>query len=101
MKNRLTPMVLSLLLALPLAPARADGAPTQTSTSVLRIDEMSTPACPVLVKAAVRKLDGIVKVEVSLDTHTATVNYDASKTTLAEIQRAIKQDVGFDAKVTH
>jgi periplasmic mercuric ion binding protein len=91
---------LALPLALPATPAAAQAIPAPFTTSVLRIDQMSTPSCPALVKAAVRKLDGIAKVEVSLEHKTATVEYDASKTHVAEIQRAIKQKVGFDSKLT-
>ena len=103
MKRILSALAPSFLLALPLVltavHAAAQNATPQFAASVLRIDQMSTPSCPVLVKAAVRKLNGVVKVETSLEHKTATVEYDASKTNLAEIQRIIKQKVGFDSKV--
>jgi len=76
-------------------------APEAASQTVLRIDGMSTPACPGLVKSAVRRLAGIFKVDASLEHRTATVEFDAAKTSLAEIQRAIKQQVGFDSEVAH
>jgi copper chaperone CopZ len=103
MKQILLALASSFFLALPLAfpalHASAQSAPPQLATSVLRIDEMSTPSCPALVKAAVRKLGGVMKVEASFEHRTATVEYDASKTSLAEIQRTIKHKAGFDSKV--
>jgi copper chaperone CopZ len=99
MKRNLCALASSFFLALPATPAAAQAVSAQFATSVLRIDQMSTPSCPALVKAAVRRLDGIAKVEVSLEHKTATVEYDASRTNLAEIQRVIKQKVGFDSKL--
>jgi copper chaperone CopZ len=99
MKSNLCTLVSSFLLALSATPAAAQAVTASVTTSVLRIDQMSTPSCPALVKAAVRKLDGIAKVEVNLEHKTATVEYDASKTNLAEVQRVIKQKVGFDSRL--
>jgi periplasmic mercuric ion binding protein len=103
MKRILSALASSFFLALPLGlpalNASAQQGAAQFTTSVLRIDEMSTPSCPVLVKAALRRIDGVVKIETSLEHRTATIDYDASKTHLAEIQRVIKKKVGFDSKV--
>jgi copper chaperone CopZ len=99
MKKFVTLIALQLALAGAAFQSAAQSAAPQRSTSVLRIDEMSTPACPALVKAALRKLDGVVKVQASLEQRTATVEYDATKTDLAAIQRVIKQQAGFDSRV--
>ncbi len=104
MKKILTPMALNLALVAVLAAivpqVRAQAAPsTASSQTVLRIDDMSTPACPVLVKSAVRRLAGIRRVDASLEDRSATVEFDAGKTSVEQIRRVIKRDVGFDSEV--
>jgi copper chaperone CopZ len=104
MRKILTPMALNLalvaVLAATVAQARAQAAPSPASSqTVLRIDGISTPACPGLVKSAVRRLAGILKVDASLEHRSATVEFDAGKTSVEEIRRVIKQDVGFDSEV--
>jgi periplasmic mercuric ion binding protein len=87
-------------LATTLSPAQAQTATASASShTVLRIDGMSTPACPALVKSALRRLPGVRSVEASLAQRSATVEFDAAKTSVEEMRRAIKRDVGFDAEV--
>jgi copper chaperone CopZ len=98
-------LTLALLLSLPLAAsaalqpdaARAE-APALRSVT-LEITGMVTKNCPVLVKQAVSRIEGVVAVEASLETKTAQVRFDPSKTSPEQIRRVIKDRVGFDAKV--
>jgi copper chaperone CopZ len=94
-------LLVSASLATPSPPARAQKSATTPamSTRVLRIDDMSTPACPVRGRAAVRGLDGVQSVEAGLERHTATVTFDAGKTSPRAIQQVIKDRVGFEASL--
>ncbi|MDO3721905.1 heavy-metal-associated domain-containing protein [Marinobacter sp. chi1] len=69
------------------------------STTTLRIDDMSTPACPALVEAAVAKVRGVESVKASLDTKTAIVYYDASQSAPRDFMLAIRKDVGFHSEI--
>jgi len=98
-------LTLALLLSLPLAgsaalrPAAARAQAPALSSVTLEITGMVTRNCPVLVKKAVSKIDGVVAVEASLETKTAEVRFDPAKTSPEQIRRVIKDRVGFDAKV--
>lgn len=104
MRKMPTPMAPSLALVAVLATAvpqvHAQAAPSPVSSqTVLRIVGMSTPACPALVKSAVRRIAGIRQVDASLEQRSATVEFDPARTSVEEIRRVIKQDVGFDSEV--
>lgn len=51
----------------------------------LKIGGMTCPACPQTIKAALLQLDGVRKVDISLEKEEGTIVYDASKITAAEI----------------
>lgn len=53
--------------------------------------------CPVLVKAALERVDGVQHVEASFETKTVSVRYDEGVTTPAKIQAIIKDRTGFSA----
>jgi copper chaperone CopZ len=93
-------LALVAVLAATVPQVRAQAAPSPASSqTALRIDSMSTPACPALVKSAVRRLAGIRQVDASLEQRTATVEFDPGKTSVEEIRRVIKQNAGFDSEV--
>lgn len=69
-----------------------------TAVVVLEIQGMVTPACPTLVKAAVGKLEGVRKVEASLETKRARIEYEPAKVSPKKIRAVIKDQVGFDSK---
>jgi len=62
---------------------------------VLKVEGMSCSHCENAVKKAVGALEGVGSVEVSLAGKTATVEFDASKVSVAEIKNAI-EDQGYD-----
>jgi mercuric ion binding protein len=51
-----------------------------------------------MVKKAIKKVDGVNKVSVKLNTKKATVNYDESKTDIKTILEAIKT-TSYEGKV--
>lgn len=57
-----------------------------------------TKNCPVLVKTALRKVNGILGVDASLESKTVEVTYLEDQTSPAAIQALIKDQVGFESK---
>ena len=65
-------------------------------TVLLTIERMSCALCPLTVRKAMERVDGVQQVDVDYDTSTATVTFDDSSTTAAEIAQA-STDVGYPA----
>ncbi len=65
-------------------------------TVSMNIERMSCALCPVTVRKAIERVDGVQHVEVDYDAKTATVTFDDSNTTTAEIAQA-STDVGYPA----
>ncbi|MDR2772852.1 MAG: copper ion binding protein [Elusimicrobiota bacterium] len=64
---------------------------------VFAVDGMSCQHCVDAITKAVKSLDGVKSVEVSLKAKKADVEFDPSKTSPSAIITAI-EDQGFDAK---
>ena len=86
-------MITSLILATNLA-AAADNHQTVT----FDVERMTCSTCPIAVRKAMERVDGVKEVEVSLENKSAVVTFDSSVTTAAEIGEA-STDVGFPAIV--
>lgn len=54
-------------------------------TVTLRVDNMSCASCPPVVKKSLGRIDGVSRVEVSLEANTAIVTYDDAKTDVAAL----------------
>jgi mercuric ion binding protein len=67
-------------------------------TVTFDVQEMTCATCPIAVRKAMERVDGVTQVEVSLDDHSAVVTFDSSATTAAAIGQA-STDVGFPATV--
>ena len=65
-------------------------------TVSMNIERMSCALCPVTVRKAIERVDGVQHVELDYDAKTATVTFDDSNTTSAEIAQA-STDVGYPA----
>lgn len=65
-------------------------------TICLDIQGMTCATCPLTAKAAVKKLDGVNKVNVSFKEQNAVVTFDLQKVTSTAIKKAI-DDVGYKA----
>ncbi|AXX87724.1 heavy-metal-associated domain-containing protein, putative mercuric reductase [Malaciobacter marinus] len=64
----------------------------------IEVEKMHCPLCTTMVKKAIKKVDGVKKVSVRLNTKKATVNYDESKTDIKTILEAIKT-TSYEGKV--
>lgn len=86
------------LATLHVAAAHADDE-AKTRTVTFDVVGMVSDACPVLVKQALRRVDGVKRVDASAKTKTVQVEYLPSRTSPKAIQKVIKDKTGFDAKV--
>jgi mercuric ion binding protein len=97
MERTINSIIFSLILFFNLANlAYAEGT---TKVVSLSVNGMMTRTCPTLLKSAVRKIDGVKHVDASLETKSATIEYDETKTSLDEIQKTIKSKVGFTTRL--
>lgn len=70
--------------------AVAFSAPTYaaTTTVTLSVSNMTCAACPITVKKALSKVDGVEKAEVSYENKEAVVTYDDTKTNVEALTKA-------------
>lgn len=67
-------------------------------TVTLEVSRMICPACPIAVKKALQKVDGVVKADVSLERKEAVVTFDDAKTNEQELIKATG-NVGFPSRI--
>jgi periplasmic mercuric ion binding protein len=87
-----------LVTALTLALAFSASAWAATKTVTLSVPGMTCSACPITVKKALSKVDGVVKSEVSFEKKEAKVTYDDSKTRVNALLDATK-NAGYPSSV--
>ncbi|MCX8114477.1 MAG: mercury resistance system periplasmic binding protein MerP [Burkholderiaceae bacterium] len=85
-------LFVSLLLAAAAAPLAA-----AERTATLAVDNMTCAACPITVKKAMSKVNGVTKVEVSYEKREAVVSFDEAKASLQAIAKA-SADAGYPAR---
>ena len=79
----------NLLVAIALtAVSASSGAMAAERTVTLAVQNMTCAACPYIVRESMSAVDGVEKVDVSLEDKTATVTFDDAKTTAAAIADA-------------
>jgi len=83
----------SLALATIIAPVWA-----ATQTVTLAVPGMTCAACPITVKKALTKVDGVQEVKVSYEKLTAVVTFDDAKTSLQKLTKAT-EDAGYPSSV--
>lgn len=66
------------------------------STAQFSIEKMTCATCPISVRKAMKRVDGVKSVEIDFETKVATVVYDPALTTAADIAAA-STDVGYPA----
>lgn len=64
---------------------------------VLQVENMTCPACSITIEKALDKVPGVSKARVDAKAATVTVDFDAGRTNVPAIARAIT-DAGFPAK---
>lgn len=69
-----------------------------TQTVTLSVPGMTCAACPITVKKALTKVDGVQKVEVSYEKLAAVVTFDDTRTT-AEALTKVTENAGYPSTV--
>lgn len=67
-------------------------------TVVLEIEKMTCATCPITIRKAIQRIDGVKSVYVDYESKLATVVFDEDRTTPEAISQA-SADVGFPATV--
>lgn len=83
----------SLVLAAFVAPVCA-----ATQTVTLAVPGMTCAACPITVKKALSKVEGVSKVDVGFETREAVVTFDNAKTSVQKLTKAT-EDAGYPSTV--
>lgn len=83
------PHLAAIILAVLVAPAWS-----ATKTVTLSVPDMNCAACPITVKKALVKVEGVAKVDVSLDRREAVVTFDDTKAAVGQLTRATT-DAGY------
>lgn len=68
----------------------------KSQTACFSVEGMTCAACTVTTKAAIKKLDGIQRIDISLDDKKAEVYFNDAKTNADEIKKKI-DSVGYKA----
>ncbi|TNC98343.1 MAG: periplasmic mercuric ion binding protein [Stygiobacter sp.] len=87
---------LAMLVAL--ATALAVPAWAATKTVTLSVPGMTCAACPITVKQALSRVDGVQKAEVSFEKLEAVVTFDDAKTDVAALTKAT-ENAGYPSTV--
>ena len=87
---------LSLALASFIAIATPSWAAVQTVT--LSLPTMDCPVCPITVKKALTKVEGVSKAEVNFDKRQATITFDDARATVQKLTKAT-EDAGYPSSV--
>ncbi len=72
-------------------PAREPATPAvaaRLQTKVFQVDQMTCATCPITVRAAMAAVKGVVSVEVDFEAKTATVMFDPTGATVAQVAAA-------------
>lgn len=88
--------VLVTVIALSLAPAESALAAPKTVT--LDVPGMTCASCPITVKMALTKVEGVEKAEVSFEKKEAVVTFDDAKTKIEALTEATK-NAGYPSTV--
>ena len=71
-----------------------------TQTVTLAVPGMTCPVCPITVKKAVAKVDGVSKTVINFDKREAIVTFDDTRTTVQTLIKATT-DAGYPSTVKH
>ena len=61
------------------------------ATAEMKVPAMDCPACTVVIKKALTQTKGVKNVDLNVDKRTATVVYEDTQVTQAEIQKTIEK----------
>lgn len=91
-----TIFILSLLFVIPVS--KVWGIESNVKEVILKVEGMTCASCPAMIKTALKKLDGVVNVDVSYKETKATVRYQDGKVTVEQMIKAIN-DIGMKARL--
>lgn len=66
-------------------------AAAKEATAEMKVPAMDCPACTVVIKKALTQTKGVKTVDLNVDKRTATVVYEDTQVTQAEIQKTIEK----------
>ncbi len=89
-------LVLSAIVVL--AAGSLDAATSGEETVSFNVEKMTCATCPIAVRKAMERVEGVKEVTVDFDSKTAIVRYDASMTDASDIGAA-STNVGFPATI--
>lgn len=69
-----------------------------TQTVTLSVPGMTCAACPITVKKAISKVDGVSKTDVNFDKREAVVTFDDTKTSVQKLTKAT-ESAGYPSSV--
>ena len=90
MKKLLASLAITLTVILPVWAA--------TQTVTLSVPGMTCAACPITVKKALSKVEGVSKTEVGVEKREVVVSFDDSKTNVQKLTKAT-EDAGYPSSV--
>ena len=90
MRKVVTAIVLAAAVSVPVWAA--------TKTVTLSVPGMTCAGCPITIKKALNKLEGVSKIEVSVENREAVVTFDDAKTQVQALLDATK-NAGFPSTV--
>jgi len=61
---------------------------TESKTVVLDVPGMTCKFCPITIRKALKKVDGVTKAKSEFETKTATVTFDPTKTNVKALMKA-------------
>lgn len=76
------------ILALVVASGLSAGAMAAVQTVALDVPGMTCSSCPITIKQALKKVDGVTEVKASFAKREAIVTFDDSKTSIAKLTAA-------------
>jgi mercuric ion binding protein len=85
----------SLALAAVVAPVW-----TATQTVTLAVPGMTCAACPITVKKALSRVDGVSKIDIGLEKREAVVTFDDTKVNVQKLTKAT-EDAGYPSSLKH
>ena len=69
-----------------------------TQTVTLSVPGMNCATCPITVKKAISKVEGVSKIDVTFETREAVVTFDDAKTSVQKLTKATG-DAGYPSSV--
>lgn len=90
-------VIVSAAIGVPFTLQSATAQASETRTVTFTIENMTCAACPITVRNAMEKVEGVVSVDVNFEAKTATVVFDPSVTSVEAIAAA-STNAGYPAR---